>query len=267
MTELHGWRLLPYHRGASDFHFALANELLQNIVVPSLWWHSADRPTVIVGAGQRWEPSPGAPISSPEIDIVRRRAGGTAVYATPDVLGLDVALPARHQLAISDIVEAYRWLGEVWVRATQMLGVASRLISVSEARESALETGPNTQVVRAACFGSLSPYEVAVGQRKLVGLAQVRRRSGVLLQSALHLHFDADALGALLGGNDCERVACALRQTALGLDEAAVGSWGQTDVMEAVHEALRQLHGVFLEPADWPVEELLRAEKEVAAAR
>jgi lipoate-protein ligase A len=38
-----------------------------------------------------------------------------------------------------------------------------------------------------ACYGGLSPWEVVVGQRKLVGLAQVRRSTGILLVAGLLL--------------------------------------------------------------------------------
>jgi lipoate-protein ligase A len=42
---------------------------------------------------------------------------------------------------------------------------------------------PSLDTLKWACFGGLSPWEVVVGQRKIVGLAQVRRRTGVLLAS------------------------------------------------------------------------------------
>ena len=60
-------------------------------------------------------------------------------------------------------------------------------------------------LVRRACFGALSPYEVALGPRKLVGLSQVRKRAGVLFQVGLPLAWDGDLLAALLAHNADER--------------------------------------------------------------
>src|SRR5262249_30966524 len=64
---------------------------------------------------------------------------------------------------------------------------------------------PDEALVRRACFGSLSPYEVAVGPRKLVGLSQVRRRAGGLFQVGLPLMWEADMLADLLAHDADER--------------------------------------------------------------
>src|SRR5207253_10286832 len=53
--------------------------------------------------------------------------------------------------------------------------------------------GGVARLVGSTCYGVLSPYEVVVGAKKLVGLAQVRRRHaalfvfGVLLRNQSHL--------------------------------------------------------------------------------
>jgi lipoate-protein ligase A len=103
-----------------------------------------------------------------------------------------------------------------------------RLVPVDEVRGApyrpARNRPPGTPVddealVRRACFGALSPYEVAVGPRKLVGLSQVRRRAGVLFQVGVPLVWEADLLAALLAHTAAEqdRLAVLLRARALGL--------------------------------------------------
>jgi lipoate-protein ligase A len=159
-------------------------------------------------------------------------------------------LPAGHSLAAGDVVEAYRWFGEVWVDATHALGAESRIVSIAEARDRA---GQPTEInaLQLACFGTLSPYEVAVGSRKLVGLAQVRRRNGVLLQSAIHLHFDAATLARLVEPESMEQLAAALRSAAVGLHDVAPDEPSAGRVMEAFRICLLAKMGIGLHMGDW----------------
>src|SRR5262249_7337069 len=153
---------------------------------------SAATTTLIVGAGQTTSST-----ASGSLPSVRRHSGGTAVLATEDVLGLDVLLPRGHALAMPDVVESYRWFGQVWAATLTRLVAAVRLVGVTEARGAAAPPPHLADAVRLACFGTLSPYEVLAEGRKIVGLAQLRRRN-VLLQSGIHFTFDASGLAALL---------------------------------------------------------------------
>jgi lipoate---protein ligase len=110
---------------------------------------------------------------------VTRESGGGAVLVGPWLVGLSIALPPHHPLVAPSIVDSYRWLGEVHVDALRRLGVDAVALSPSDFRTRSAD-GPVD--LRWACFGSLSPWEVVGrGGRKLVGLAQARRRTGVLL--------------------------------------------------------------------------------------
>lgn len=244
------WRRLPTHVGASDLHFALSDALVRRSPMPTLWWHATERPTLIVGAGQGALDLPACERAG--VLVVRRQTGGTAVYAAPGVLGLDVMLPPGHPLAPSDIVETYRWLGETWTSALTSLGVDARLVSLPEARAAHLHDGDGE--IRLACFGTLSPYEVTAGGRKLVGLAQVRRRTGVLLQSAIHRHFDAEAIGRLLSGsrNLVER----LQAVAVGLDELLPEPPDVEEVVRCFEDVLIARHNVELTEGAWRPDEL-----------
>jgi lipoate-protein ligase A len=103
------------------------------------------------------------------------------------------------------------------------LGVETRIVPIQEARKQrALLKEENTRlresILRRACYGSLSPYEVAVGQRKVVGFDMIRRRAGSLLQAGVLLHWDTEILALLLGHTPEEQEI--LRK---GLVERAVG--------------------------------------------
>lgn len=254
------WRRLPYSVGASDRHIALSNALVRLAIVPTVWWHSTTRQTLILGTGQRPEELGFSAPSREDTHIVRRHTGGTAVLAAPGVLGLDVALPAAHPLSGADVVEAYRWLGETWSAALHGLQVDAHIVSIVEARASARRD--TLDAVRMACFGTLSPYEITVGDRKLVGFAQVRRRAGVLLQSGIHLRFDALGLASLLPSADQASLAAGLWERAVGLDEVATGQPDEIAVMHAFELALRDLGGIQLTQGDWTAEELALAAPE-----
>jgi lipoate-protein ligase A len=196
--------------------------------------------------------------------LVKRQAGGTSVFASAGVLGLDIALPACHGLVSSDVVEGYRWLGEVWTFALQDLGVATRLVSIEEARATTPPEDDVADALRAACFGTLSPYEVLSNGRKLVGLAQVRRRAGVLLQSGVHRHFDGDTLARLLRPGDPSTLAQALQKVAVGLDELDVDVPTTSKVMSAFGKCLEQHQNVRLRDGEWTRDEIDLADAYVA---
>lgn len=247
------WRLLPYDVGPSGRHFALSEALVRHGTEPSVWWHSTDEPTLILGPGQRRLDVSAA--EQAEVRVVRRSAGGTAVYAGPGLLGQDVFLPAGHPLNVPDVVKGYRWLGEVWLDALMSLGVAGELVSIDRARAQ----HPTDPEVAMACFGSLSPYEVTVGERKLVGLAQLRRARGTLLQAGIHLSFDPVSLAHILPTQQPDRLAGLLATAAVGLHDVAPGPLTMSSVIGAVNQSTARRIGVQLRDGEWSIEELQRA--------
>lgn len=110
--------------------------------------------------------------------LVQRESGGGAVLAGPWLVGVSLALPADHPWARAGVVGAYEPLARVHLDALSDVGVAAELLRPADVDR----TNAAIPTVRWACFGSLSPWElVAAGGRKLVGLAQRRRRDVVLL--------------------------------------------------------------------------------------
>jgi lipoate-protein ligase A len=117
------------------------------------------------------------------IDVVKRGTGGGAVLCDAGTLLIDLAVPAGHALAPEDVTDAYRPLGEALQAALAGLGVDCRTVTVEEARTM---DDARKAAARRACWAGLSPYELVLGDgRKLVGLAQRRRRGAVLHQIAI----------------------------------------------------------------------------------
>jgi lipoate-protein ligase A len=117
--------------------------------------------------------------SQDTIKVLARASGGGAVLVGPWMLGLSVAIPTDHPLASGGPVNTYRWLGEVIAYALSQIGVDAWAISPAALLTHRAEN--SAPGLDWACFGGLSPWEVLVGNRKIAGLAQVRRRQGILL--------------------------------------------------------------------------------------
>jgi len=87
-------------------------------------------------------------------------------------------LPPGHALLGRSTLSSYRWLGALHAGLLRDAGIAAYAIPPEEVR---LHQGDAR--LKWACYGGLSPWEVVVGTRKIVGLAQLRRRTGVLMTS------------------------------------------------------------------------------------
>ncbi len=137
----------------------------------------------MLGSAQAATDVDAAACARADVAIGRRGTGGGAVLCDEGLLEVDVALPHDHPLATADVTEAYAWLGALWAEALAGLGVATRLVAVAEARAQPEE---RRAAARLACWAGISPYEVlAADGRKLVGLAQRRRRGAILHQAAI----------------------------------------------------------------------------------
>jgi len=204
-------------------HIDQSERLLSSIEpgdTPILYWSQAEPEGVVLGFSQKH-----IILHQAHLPIYQRRAGGTAVHVGPHLLSLDVVLPAGHPLILADIVESYRWFGEAWAAALLRLGIQARVVSPAEAHaQQALLKQPETReyeaLLRRACYGSLSPYEVVIGQRKVVGLDMIRRRVGSLLQAGVLLQWQPETLVCLLGHTQQEQVQLyeGLSKRATGLD-------------------------------------------------
>lgn len=228
---MNSWRVLPLAIGDQQKHINFSEQLIATVSPgdpPTLYWSQAEPEGLVLGFSQQPTVLNAQTLASHPLPIYHRRAGGTTVLVGPHLLGLDVLLPAGHPLILSDLVESYRWLGETWVATLRELGIETRAVSPAEAHaQRDLIKQPITReretILRRACYGSLSPYEVVAGNHKVVGLDMIRRRAGTLLQAGVLLHWDTEKLAALLGYTPQEQTILrdGLRERAIGLDTLA----------------------------------------------
>jgi lipoate-protein ligase A len=230
-TRKNQWYIYPLTTADQQHHIEQSEHLL-NTIQPGeqaiLYWSLAEPTGVVLGFSQKQTVLNAGALTALSLSVYQRRAGGTAVLVGPDLLSLDILLPAGHPLILADIVESYRWLGEAWVTTFHRLGIETRTVQPDEAHaQRILRKQPQTctyeKLMNRACYGTLSPYEVIAGQRKVVGLDMIRRRAGSLLQAGVLLRWDTHILAQLLGQTREEQALLrqGLRERAVGLDTLA----------------------------------------------
>jgi lipoate-protein ligase A len=146
-----------------------------------VWVFEVDRPALVLGSRQPL-------IEATDVEVVRRRSGGGAVYVEPSgTLWVDVVVPRGDTLWDDDVSRATYWLGEAWAAA-----IGDR---------ADVHRGPmvRTEWSDLVCFAGLGPGEVTVDGRKVVGISQRRTRDAARFQCVAYEIWDAALVLDLLG--------------------------------------------------------------------
>ena len=135
------------------------------------------KPAVVLGCSTGPDAAVAARSAAAGIEWCVRPSGGGAVLAGRWLLGASVIFPAQDPLIAASIPESFRWLGVAHAAWLRGLGIAVR--AVASPAQSARDD------LRWSCFGNSSRWEVEAQGRKIVGLAQARRRNGVLFSAGM----------------------------------------------------------------------------------
>lgn len=133
---------------------------------------------VVLGCAQRPSESDRLRALAAGTGLCVRTSGGGAVLAGPWMLGLGVALPADDPRAAMPIAASYKWLGTAladWLIGMRIPATATAARAATDGRAAW------------ACFAQPSCWEPCVAGRKIAGLAQIRRRNGVLYTAGVLL--------------------------------------------------------------------------------
>lgn len=98
----------------------------------------------------------------------------------PWLVSASVVLPHGHPWVRNGLIDSYRRLGQLHMAALSEFGVPA--LALPPQALPRIDATSAVGAVNWACFGGLSPWELVNAEgRKLVGLAQRRRQTGVLL--------------------------------------------------------------------------------------
>ena len=153
---------------------------MQTAVTRPYWrvW-TYETPAVVLGCSQRAYLDGARARLAPGMELLQRPSGGGAVLCGPWMVSCSVVLPPSHPWVQGRLPDSYQGLGQLHVDLLARLGVPCMALPPDQVDACNLRTGP---IVPWACYGSLAPWEVVdAAGRKLVGLAQRRQRTGVLL--------------------------------------------------------------------------------------
>ena len=168
-----------------------------------------------------------------------RPSGGGAVLTGPWMVSASVVLPLAHPWVQGRLPESYRGLGQLHVDVLAELGVSARALPEAEVAAVNERRGP---VVGWACYGSLAPWEVVdAAGRKLVGLAQRRQRTGVLLVAGTLVTVPDWALLCDAMGQPGD--ASAMLRRTVSCDVLAGRPWDGALLAQKLHQALERVLG------------------------
>ena len=152
------------------------------------------------------------------IDIVVRASGGGAVIVGPWMCSHTVLVPHDHDFVRLSLPRGYELVGEAWRRALGRHGIPTAIAPRATAGPADADDAK-----RWVCFAGLSCGElVGPGNRKIVGLAQVRRRNGVAICAGLLLgQPDWPRLLRVWLGRGDDALAQSLRDGVVSCEECA----------------------------------------------
>ena len=119
-----------------------------------------------------------------DVEIVRRSSGGGAVMAGQGMLGGVVVFGREHPFSKLSLPESFVRIGAIWQRVLHDIGVDTELVCDDNRQEKTQQL--NNNGLGWVCFAGLSYGELTdADNRKMLGLAQVRRRSGIAVVAGL----------------------------------------------------------------------------------
>ncbi len=181
---MHTWRLLitPAARGA--WNMAADEAILEHIgrgaAPPTLRLYAWEPACLSLGHAQPIANVDVARLAARGWEVVRRATGGRAILHI-DELTYSLIGSAREPVLAGGVLESYNRIARALLYALRSLHAP---VEMKEERTDG-NAPPNP-----VCFEVPSTYEITVGERKLIGSAQARKKEGVLQHGSLPLTGD-----------------------------------------------------------------------------
>ena len=250
------WRLLVTGLADGPTNMAQDEAILEAVAdgasPPTLRFYGWKPACLSLGFRQEWDIADFDRCAELGWDIVRRPTGGRAILHT-DELTYSVCAPVDEPRVRGGVLESYERLAQALLAGLKQMG-----LEPARAQPYYEDHGPQGP----ACYDGPSNYEITIGQRKLLGSAQVRRKNVVLQHGTLPLTGDinriADALWFEMPG---QRTALAIRlgYRATTLEMALGKQVAFDQAVETMTQGFAQTLNLALEPGPLSARETARA--------
>lgn len=178
------WRLIdsgncnPFFNMALDE--AIALNVIENTNTPTLRLYGWERPSVSIGAFQRYNDIDSNYCQLEDIPIVRRPTGGRAILHGNEITYSFVS----KNLGFFDknLMDSYQIISKAFIKAFTLIGID---VDMKDRKTSGKEL-----IKSPLCFNSISLAEISYKGKKLIGSAQKRWRDGFLQQGSIPFIID-----------------------------------------------------------------------------
>lgn len=204
------WRLIQHNPAKGPWNMAVDESILESVirleVPPTLRLYAWEPPCLSLGYAQSITDVNLKKLRSLGWDLVRRPSGGRAILHA-DELTYSVIGTSEQALLKGNVLDSYRNISRALLNALHLLGIDA----AAEPHEN-INSSSSINNQETICFEIPSNYEITVNGMKLIGSAQVRRKSGILQHGSLPLCGDLTRITQVLAFNsDLEREAAAVR--------------------------------------------------------
>ena len=226
------WRRLALRTGSAAELLQEGVELLDSMAAdptPTLRWYRSSDAALVLGRGQQ-----AVHFRAGDLPVVGRFSGGGAVLMDDGLLSLDVIVPTDHPLLQGSLSAPFERIGNAWAEALSGVGVPDLDVHRGPST-TPLRVSERDRLLAAICYATLGRGEVTSGGRKIVGLAQRRRRHGALIQCGLLRHWNPAPLLLALDANPADEQ---ILSAAAGLDDLLDHAPDDDAVMRAVERTV-----------------------------
>lgn len=157
----------------------------KTVTAQTLFWQHNHK-AIILGRSQRITEQIERTASSHNIETIIRSAGGGAVIAGQCMLSACTIVPTDHTLAKMSLPKGFALVGGAWQKALEEFGISTEMITtINMTKKQQLF---DIRTVDWACFAGLSHGELVDSKnRKLLGLAQIRKKHAIAIVSGILL--------------------------------------------------------------------------------
>lgn len=187
------------------------------------------------------------------IDLVRRPTGGRAVLHNNQEVAYSVIGPSNSEFGTS-IPETYRKISKAISFGLQLLGVSRAQPLAGNFNKS--ESG---YIRSEFCFASRTRFELAVGDKKIVGSAQRRYADRFLQQGSIPLRPQSVSIAALFYASEKESKATSISQS--GLENIVGRTLGYEEVRESLKQGFARAFNCELEKKPLGAEEIIQSRR------